>query len=317
MRAPNSIQARLRQTAFALLLSALTGIAAANPSALTGNEEQIRESYRTEITPLAQFDKSQFTLMVHAYNPFMAKGFVEQLKEKGTYDPKRDINLLEEPERLREKGMVSASIITAEQLPTFGRLLFILGFDANDILATAPEDGYFIYKKNEILANPPGPTMTPNEMVANTKPDEYNEVVLRSENIELQGVAVKHMIRHNGVIDTPAQAEQLRALAKERGLPFIELHQKCILEDQPVKVGGKNGVIGSLSLRHNGVGYFLNSYMQQRYFHPSKMDWEDISKSEYQEIRPLFESSLKNREGGLEFLQAIDAKMARRFGSTD
>ena len=119
--------------------------------------------------------------------------------------------------------MVSASIITAEQLPTFGRLLFILGFDPKDILATAPEDGYFIYQKKKILANPPGPTMTPKEMVANTKSDEYNEVVLRSENLELQGIAVKHMIRHNGVLDTPAQADKLRTLAKERGLPVIEL----------------------------------------------------------------------------------------------
>ena len=308
-----SIQPKLKHAACALLLSGLTGSVVAKPDAPARSRDQIRESYRTEITPIDQFDESEFTLMVHAYNPFMAKGFVEQLKEQGTYDPKRDINLLKQPERLREKGMVSASIITAEQLPTFGRLLFVLGFEPNDILATAPEDGYFIYKKDEILANPPGPTLTPKEMVAQTKPDEYNEVLLRSENLQLRGVAVKHMIRHNGVVDTPAETDELRALAGERGLPFIELHQKCILEDKPVEVGTNDGFVTSLSLRHNGVGYFLNRYMQQRYFHPSKMDWEDISEDEYQEIRPLFESALEGREDGQDFLQIIDAKMQRRF----
>ena len=94
------MQPRLKRTACALLLSGLTAMAAANPSLATGSKEQIRESYRTEITPLDKFDKNQFTLMVHAYNPFMAKGFVEQLKEKGTYDPKRDINLLNEPRKI-------------------------------------------------------------------------------------------------------------------------------------------------------------------------------------------------------------------------
>lgn len=298
-----------------LFLLFLLCMNASNAQPSAHSQDEILEAYRSQITPLKNFDKSHFTILVHAYNPFMARGFVEQLKEKGTYDPKRDINLLKEPERLKEKGMVSASIISEKQLPTFGRLLFILGFAPEDILATAPEDGYFIYKKKEILAEPPGPTMTPSEMLANTKPEEYNEVVLRSENLKLQGVAVKHMIRHNGYIDSPAETDQLRALAKERGLPFIELSQKCILQDEPVKVHLVEGVVTSLSLRHNGVGYFLNRYMQQRYFHPSKMDWEDISKPEYKEVRRLFESALQDYDGGMSFLEAIDEKMKARFKS--
>ena len=141
----------------AILLAGLTAITAAEPTPSAAGREQILEAYRTEMTSLDDFHKDNFTLMVHAYNPFMARGFTEQLKENGTYDPKRDINLMKEPERLREKGMVSASIITAEQLPTFGRLLFILAFEPEDILATAPEDGYFIYKKKEMPQAPPGP----------------------------------------------------------------------------------------------------------------------------------------------------------------
>lgn len=297
----------------ALLLAGLTAIAAAEPPTPAAGRQQILEAYRTEMTSLDDFHKDNFTLMVHAYNPFMARGFTEQLKEKGTYDPKRDINLMKEPERLREKGMVSASIITAEQLPTFGRLLFILAFEPEDILATAPEDGYFIYKKKEILEHPPGPTFTPREMVAKTKPEEYNEVVLRSEHLKLQGLGVKLMIRHDGSIDTPAEADELRALAEEKGLPFVELSEACILEDKPVEVFSKDGVITSVALQHNGVGYFMNRYMQQRYFHPNKMDWEDISEPEYQKIRLIFRAALEDREGGLDFLHVLDEKMENRF----
>lgn len=301
-------------TALILLLGALIGVAVAHPQVVTEPAEAVLESYRTEFTRPGQFDPKSFTLMIHAYNPFMARGFVEQLKEQGTYDPKRDINLLKEPERLREKGVVSASIITADLLPTFGRLIFILDFEPEAILATSPEDGYFIYKKAEILAAPPGPTITPGQMIAATKPDEYNEVLLRSENLKLSGVAVKHMVRHDGVVDTPAEAEELRALAEDRGLPVIELYQNCPLKDQPLEIGtGKDGKVNSLSLVHKGVGYFFNGHMQQRYFHPNKMDWEDISESEYQELRPLFLEALKDKDQGLAFLRSIDSAMQRKF----
>ena len=63
--------------------------------------------------------------------------------------------------------------------------------------------------------------MTPSDLVAETKPDEYNEVLLRSTNLQVQGLAVKHMVRYDSVIDTPAQASQLRALAEAKGLPSV------------------------------------------------------------------------------------------------
>src|SRR5687767_13815526 len=104
--------------------------------------DSIVEAYRTEITPVDEFTKNDFRFMVHALNPVMHRSFIEDAKKNGTYDPKRGANLLDSPERLREKSIVSASIITAEQLPTFGRLLFILTFDPRDILVTSPADAY-------------------------------------------------------------------------------------------------------------------------------------------------------------------------------
>lgn len=277
-------------------------------------KDVIGESYQTEITPLSKFDKNQFKLLVHAYNPVMAKGFAEEAKENGTYDPKRDINLLKDPERLREKGMVSASVVTAEHLPTFGRLLFILGFNPSDILATSPKDGSFKYKEKEFLENPPGPTLTPTELVAKTKPDEHNEVVLRSEKLDILGVAVKHMVRPDGVIDTPAHADQLRSLAEDRGLPVIDLHQPCILEDKVQVATDDNGVVRGVNVHHNGIGYSINEHWQQRYFHPIQCDWEDISQAEYKAIRPVIESALENQEAP-DPLHLIDATMQRRFQS--
>lgn len=299
------------------MLICLTGIATADPSGSDEQQKTIRESFLTEITPLDEFDVNRFTLLIHAYNPVMARGFVEQLKENGTYDPKRDINLMEEPQRIREKGLVSASVITAEQLPTFGRLLFILGFDPSDILATSAEDGYFIYKEKENLESPPGPTMTPTELVARTKPTEYNEVVLRSEKLEILGVAVKHMVRPDGVIDTPADAPQLRALAQNRGLPVIELYEPCVLDDKIKFAYDDKGLVKAALLQHNGIGYSTTHYWQQRYFHPNQMDWEDISETQYQEIRPVFQSALENEKGGLDYLKIIDDAMQRRFDAPE
>lgn len=283
--------------------------------ARTDSQDSIAEAYRTEITPVDEFKKDDFRLMVHAFNPVMHRAFIEDTKKNGTYDPKRGANLLNEPERLREKSIVSASVIAAEQLPTFGRLLFILGFDPRDILVTSPGDAYVNGREKEILANPPGPTMTPKQLLANTKPEDYNEVALRGENLEIRGVAVKHMVRPDGTIDSPAKADRLRTIASERGLPVIELQEPCVLEEQPVRVGvNKDGIIQGVSLQHNGVGYLLNDSWQQRFFHNSESrDWEDISELEYREIRPLLKSALKSRKGGLEFLKSIDSKMQRRF----
>lgn len=286
-------------------------------SAIEGQDrlEVVKESYRSDITPLDRFDKDAFKLLVHAYNPVMARGFVEEAKENGTYDPKKDINLLKNPERLREKGLVSASIITAEHLPTFARLLFIIGFDPNEILATSPKDGSYRYKEKEFLANPPGPTLTVDELVEKTKPDEHNEIVLKSENLKILGVAVKHMVKNDGVIDTPAFADDLRALARDRGFPVLELHQPCLLEDK-VEVGtDKNGVVRGAVVHHNGVGYTLSERWQQRYFHPIQCDWEDISETEYKELKRILKPAVEGQKGGSDFLDRLDAKMRERFQS--
>lgn len=279
--------------------------------------DSIAEAYRTEITPVEKFTKNDFRFMVHAFNPVMHRSFIEDAKKNGTYDPKRGANLLDEPERLKEKSIVSASIIAAEQLPTFGRLLFILGFDPRDILVTSPGDAYVNGKEKEILANPPGPTLTPKQLLAMTSPGDYNEVALRGEHLKIQAVAVKHMVLPDGRIDTPADADRLQTIAKHRGLPILELQEQSVLEEQPVQVGvDKEGVIKGVSLQHNGIGYSLSDFWAQRYFHNSaSRDWEDISEPEYQGIRPLLESALEGREGGLDFLQTIDAVMQRRFSS--
>jgi hypothetical protein len=280
-------------------------------------DDTIAEAYRTEITPVDQFTKNDFRFMVHAFNPVMRRSFLEHAKKNGTYDPKRDANLLDQPERLREKSIVSASIIAAEALPTFGRLLFILGFDPRDILLTSPTDAYINGKEKEILANPPGPTLTPKQLLAKTRPGDYNEVALRSEQLTIQAVAVKHMVLPDGTIDTPADADRLRAIAKHRGFPILELQEQSVLEEKPVQVGvDKEGVIKGVSLQHNGIGYSLSDFWAQRYFHNSAArDWEDISEPEYQGIRPLLESALEGRERGADFLQTIDDVMRRRFSS--
>jgi hypothetical protein len=52
----------------------------------------------------------------------------------------------------------------------------------------------------------------------------------KSENLRILGVAVKNMIRAAGKVDTPAGADELRALANERGIEVVEvveLHQPC------------------------------------------------------------------------------------------
>jgi hypothetical protein len=279
--------------------------------------DSIAEAYRTEITPVEDFTKNDFRFVVHAFNPVMHRSFIEDAKKNGTYDPKRGVNPLDEPERLREKAIVSASIISAEQLPTFGRLLFILGFDPRDILVTSPADAYVNGKEKEILANPPGPTLTPKQLLAMTSAGDYNEVALRGEHLKIQAVAVKNMVLPDGRIDTPADADRLRAIAKDRGLPILELQEQTVLEERPVQLGiDKEGVVTGATLTHNGIGYSLSDFWAQRYFHQSaSRDWEDISEPEYHEIRPLLESALEGRKGGSDFLQTIDAAVRRRFSS--
>lgn len=280
-------------------------------------KDSIAESYRTEITPVDKFTKDDFRFIVHTFNPVMRRSFLEDLKKKGTYDPRRDVDLLKEPERLREKGLVSASLIAAEQLPTFGRLLFILGFAPRDILVTSSKDAYVNGKEIEILATPPGPSLTPKQLLAATIPGDYNEVALRAENLTIQGLAIKHMILPDGSVDTPAGADRMRALAKEKGLPLLELREQSVLEEKPVQVGtDKQGVIKGVSLQHNGIGYALSDSWAQRYFHNStSRDWEDISEPEYQKIRPLIESALREQKGGADFLQTLDTVVRGRFSS--
>ena len=68
-------------------------------------ERDLEQAFTNELSSPDSFDTSDFRLAVHAVNPVMAERFREWRHLSGTYDAKRDVDLLKNPlDRQRARG---------------------------------------------------------------------------------------------------------------------------------------------------------------------------------------------------------------------
>ena len=203
-----------------------------------------------EFTDPQNFDPENYTLMVHAFNPYVSetqKAVNPSFKEE--YVTK---NIQLHPDKINEKGFISTSVINAEHNGTFANSGVILNPpDKASVILSSPSDMGTPHLSNPDLnlsdfnnrqdylpwRKKYSKILNPTELIESTNTEtgfsSYNEVLLYSHSkseaytppvVSISGVFVK--VNHlNTDIHTCSDQtfEKLQELSKELNVPLVKI----------------------------------------------------------------------------------------------
>lgn len=200
----------------------------------TATEEEIKKSWETAFTNPKKHNHRKFCYLVHSLAGGHARAIqqvavLEHHIEQGTTPPPI-IDLTEEPLRIAEKKIISASVIDQDHRRTFAEVGLIIKAPFENILAMARLDlgTDFMSDPEKVLAELKvrKKLATVNELLEQT--DMYNEVVLTGStdagNIEVVGFFNK--MNKGGYPLNADMLYKLVDLSIKTGLPRVSIVDK-------------------------------------------------------------------------------------------
>ncbi len=196
--------------------------------------------WETTLTDPRQHAPDRFRYLVHAVVPpdsvvdFMQKRFVIEERREDPTISQLNISLLETPERIADKPLLSASLIDQEHRSTWMPGGYILRAPLETILQTWCTDRGTAFVKGErirqrfLLEREWKGIADPNAVLANTSHLQHNEIVLTGtaetgQKVEITGVFVK--VFPDGEYRSEELAERLTTIAHAYGWPVIHIQE--------------------------------------------------------------------------------------------
>jgi hypothetical protein len=194
-------------------------------------------------------DPKNFRYLVHGFNP-LSKSFqpiahVYELEANPELDLSgqqgdQTIDLVEEPERVAERVSLSMSLIDQDHIETWGHGGIIVDVPEENILLTGNSDlGTANSNIKRIRErSKTEPKLDPDDLLHETSPTSYNEVVAepRTENGEIvpKGFFIK-VFRDGKPLDREL-ASKLTLQAMRLGLPLVRIAQPSLFEGDTVDI---------------------------------------------------------------------------------
>lgn len=242
------------------------------------------------------------------------------------YDPRQEIDLLFEPERISEKKVISASIINQNHTAMWSDLFFILDVPWENFVSMYPEDAATnVTRPDVMISRARQPFVTPSLLIEQTKlsggNSSYNEVVLtgskNGSEVRIVGMGIK-LTDVGDRVREPLEAPRMRQLAAEFDLPLIELVDYSRIEDGPCEVSyafpkGKK-IVRAVYINRNSYRYcFEGSWDRTKITDTFKGDknfyggYNPVSREEYLLLRPWIADQLSTEEER-KFLIKLDTR---------
>src|SRR3989338_11305221 len=98
------------------------------------------EEFYRELTDPRTHDPSRFCYIVHCLNLYAQLSLLHLTLSTDSYDPSQNINLLDNPEQLADKKLISTSIINQDHTTTWGDTFFILYIPWENFVTMSPRD---------------------------------------------------------------------------------------------------------------------------------------------------------------------------------
>ena len=242
--------------------------------------EEIADSWRGGFTDPKEHNYDNFCYLIHAFQgstgEIIQKLVAIDALKKGEGDIQQFIDLLEEPHRIADKKIVSASVIDQNHTATFGECGLILKTPPENVLAAFSEDtGTKFVDPDKVIESSKRNLCTVDELMKATKPDQYNEVQIlgntRQGKMEIIGFWIK--VDEEGEPLDSETAQKVSNLAKWDKMPLVRITEKKTKIDYPdtkpeihtiplsVQEGGKPKAVEipfAFSIQRGGLRYWLN-----------------------------------------------------------
>ena len=230
----------------------------------TKNFEEAKKSWQTDLKNPEHHNDQEYCYLITGIMSGGASAQKQLLfSESGIYDPELHIDLLEEPSRIAEKQVISASIIDHEHRGTFGSCGIVLSAPYENAVAAYCEDAG-THSDWDKLAKPKTIVPTIPEVLDATYPTDYNEIVLRGSSpdgqVSISGFWAK--VTKDGDPINEEGFEKTRELAFDMKLPFIQIKQESVQwnESTPEFHRNAKGKIDVIAFHRNGIRYCFNLY---------------------------------------------------------
>lgn len=247
-----------------------------------------REEIWGGVTDPREHQDNRFRYLVHAFNPhssidrewvdFVAKQSGLETTEKGI-----PVNLFVKPEDISQRSALSLSLIDEKHRATWGNYGLIVEVPrANVILVSTSDSGSVpaveSILREQIRRNPP---MNGDQLIANSSPNTYNEVVSlgKTESGEAKVVGFFAKIDAEGYLDQ-SQVWRLKQHAERLNLPFVEISAESPFERDEIQITPQQDeiYINYLSKRYilcsgnKSVFDVLNSRRETHFMSPNEAD---------------------------------------------
>lgn len=191
------------------------------------DSDAIRTQWEQGFSAPQQYGQDQFRLLVHGIQSQVTRAIQYiALIEKSGFDNDHHVDLLQSPQLIGSKKLISCSIIDQDHRGTFGDAGFILRAPFDNVMAMSPEDlGTNFFNPNETHGHMSTSKkhMNIDALLGSTSPRRWNEIVLSGQTeageVKIVGAFVK-TDRRGTPID-PEIAVQVRMAAAQIGAPLI------------------------------------------------------------------------------------------------
>jgi len=269
-----------------------------------------------EVTDTKEHNPKKFRYLVHAINPLATSSMAvvgammvkDDLKAVTKEDGDQTINLFSQPERLDQRVALSCSLIDQDHHGTWGRAGLIIEAPQENVLITDSSDvgAMVMSRKNLLEQAKKRHLLTADQLLQQTYPSSYNEVVVLANN-EGKKVVLAGFFYKTAEDGTPMDESLYRQMsnhAHRLGLPLIPINEpnpykedKITRTDERflVQLGGKLYTLQGTpewrfkSYGQSGFSVFASPDEMQRvfdYLRANKVDEVEIEQlyQEYQEI---------------------------------
>jgi len=195
----------------------------------SASPEQRQASWQNSFTDPRNHNPRNFTYLVHGLNSPIGRAIQAiALHDIGT-DPnkKPDVDLEREPLRIAEKPIISTSVIDRRHSATWGNAGLILRTPPENIVSIYREDaGTPWYDPEKSLEATGGElACTVDELLEQTRPSSYNEVVIQGSTeagkTEVVGFFIKKFL-DNSLVEEEL-AKRMFVWAHHNNLPVVEI----------------------------------------------------------------------------------------------
>jgi hypothetical protein len=193
-------------------------------------------------------ENAPYLFLVHAVLDFKTREAQHALTlsgvgaQKSTLDFSKAVDLMETPERIAEKSVISASVIDREHPHTWANSGFILWAPSQNVAAASNLD----MKLGELFVpgTPPAKInsmlkatrekfgrIPPQELMARAVPNQYNEVVLLGRNsagseVKIVGIFIKSDVVSGADLIDPVRKQRLEEFSRKFHWPIVRIWQR-------------------------------------------------------------------------------------------